>query len=247
MGKIGQTIIDLEEVDSTNFYAERLLLQGTVEEGTVIRAGFQTTGKGQGDNTWESEPGRNLTFTAVLHPRFLSPDRQFLINQAIALGVVDFLSHYADAVAVKWPNDILAGAGKIAGILIQHIVAGEELDTTIAGIGININQRNFGRYSPQAVSLVQILHLELDLREALDLLCLNLNERYSQLRSNAVRQLEKDYYRVLLGMDEERIFTVAGKSFRGFIRGVDVFGRLLVEHPGMPVKAYAHREVELSI
>ena len=87
MGEIGHLFIELEEVDSTNLYAERLLSKGPVEEGTIIQAKFQTAGKGQDENRWESLPGQNLTFSIILHPRFLEPSRQFLINKSISLGV----------------------------------------------------------------------------------------------------------------------------------------------------------------
>ncbi|NQV01401.1 MAG: biotin--[acetyl-CoA-carboxylase] ligase [Bacteroidia bacterium] len=244
MGKIGTIFIDLEEVDSTNLYAERMLKKGPVEEGIVIRASFQTAGKGQGDNRWESAPGQNLTFSIVLHPRFLSPGRQFLINKAISLGVLDFLSDYIEGATVKWPNDILIGAKKIGGILIQHIVEGEFLETTIVGIGLNINQTKFDHQLTQAASLFQILHQKLRLKEALVLLCNTLEERYSRLRKNETEQLESDFCNLLLGYQEERSYIIDGQIVPGIIHGVDEFGRLLVEHPGNDVKAYAHKEVE---
>ncbi|MFH1298139.1 MAG: biotin--[acetyl-CoA-carboxylase] ligase [Bacteroidota bacterium] len=243
MGRIGHPFIDLEEVDSTNLYAERMLRKGSVEEGTVIRAKFQTAGKGQGDNRWESEPRQNLTFSIVLHPRFLPPGHQFLINKAISLGVLDFLSAYVDGATVKWPNDILIGSKKIGGILIQHIVEGETLETTIVGIGLNVNQTKFDQHLPQAVSLFLILHRELELKEALILLCNALEKRYSLLRVNETEKLESDFCHVLLNYQEEKPFLVDGREIPGTIQGVDEFGRLLVQHPGRPVKAYAHGEI----
>jgi len=236
--------MDLEEVDSTNLYAERLLQQGPVEEGVVILAAYQTEGKGQGANRWESEPGRNLTFTVVLHPLFLPPARQFLINKVIALGVVDFLSNFVEGVMVKWPNDILIGSKKIGGILIQHMIKGERLETTFAGIGLNINQTSFDHRLSNAASLIQILHQELVIKEALNLICNALEIRYSQLRNNQLAQLESDFCYILLGMQEERTFSVAGQTIPGTILGVDEFGRLIIQLFNKQVKAFNHREIE---
>ncbi len=244
MGKIGYVFIELEEVDSTNLYTERMLSKGAIDEGTVIMARFQTAGKGQGDNSWDSEPGQNLTCSILLHPRFLQPSRQFLLNEAISLGVLDFLSAYVDGAVVKWPNDILIGSKKIGGILIDHIVEGESLETSIVGIGLNINQTKFDHQLTQAASLFQIIHQELKLKEALVILCNTLEERYSLLRMNETEQLESDFYKALLGYKEEKTFLVDDREIPGIIKGVDEFGRLLVEHPGGALKAYSHKGIE---
>lgn len=244
MGRIGHIFIDPGEVDSTNLYAARMLRKSAVDEGTVIHTKYQTAGRGQGDNRWESEPGQNLIISIVLHPRFLQPDRQFLLNKVVSLGVIDFLSAYVDGAVVKWPNDILIGAKKIGGILIQHFVEGAILEATIAGIGLNINQRKFDHRLSQAASLFQILHQELNLKEALELLCDALEERYSQLKRNETMQLESDFRLSLLGYQKERPFLADGREIPGIIQGVDEFGRLVVEHPGKYRTTYVHGEIE---
>lgn len=247
MGKVGHVFIDLEEVDSTNSYAERLLKKGPVEEGTVIQARFQTAGKGQGDNHWESAPGQNLTFSFILHPGFLPPGRQFLINKVISLGVLDFLSAYLDEAAIKWPNDIFYENKKIGGILIQHLVEGDTLETSIVGIGLNINQTKFDLELTNAASLFQILHQELKLKDALVLLCEAIGERYAQLKRNETDRLESDFHLALLGYMEERLFLLGGKEITGIIQGVDEFGRLLIEHADQALKTYAHKEIEYQL
>ncbi|MBN1198240.1 MAG: biotin--[acetyl-CoA-carboxylase] ligase [Bacteroidales bacterium] len=247
MGKIGHRLIHLDEVDSTNHYAERMLRERDVEEGTVIRATFQTEGKGQGDNRWWSESGKNLTFSVILHPGFLDPGKQFALNKAISLGVHDFLSLYLDPVAIKWPNDILAGSKKIGGILIQHAVEGSLLKNTIVGIGLNINQTKFDEELSDATSLSRILRREFNLKDAMALLCDALEKRYSQLKEQKNDRLESDYCNALLGYREERIFVVESREVPGIIRGVDEFGRLLVEHPGTGLKVYAHKEIEFMM
>ena len=122
---VGQTMINLAETDSTNTYANNLLKQGLVNEGTVIITEHQTKGRGQMGNTWLAKKGENLTFSVVLHPVFLSADKQFYLSKITALAVFNTLTEFIDAsqhdIKIKWPNDILVNKKKIAGILIEYI------------------------------------------------------------------------------------------------------------------------------
>ncbi|MFH1160662.1 MAG: biotin--[acetyl-CoA-carboxylase] ligase [bacterium] len=247
MSKIGTTIIELEEVDSTNSFTERLSRDGQVEEGTVVSAGKQTAGKGQGENTWESEPGRNLTFSVVLHPSFLPPDKQFFLNKAISLGVYDFLSDFVDEVSIKWPNDIYIGDKKAGGILIQHMVSGDQIETTIAGIGININQTQFDHRLPNPASLIQVLHQELVLKEALRRVLHSLDIRYEQLKTAFLRELDTGYQHALYGFGIPRKYRTGNEILEGIIRGVDAFGRLLLELPDEGIRKYNHGEIEYRL
>ncbi|HTX88402.1 MAG TPA: biotin--[acetyl-CoA-carboxylase] ligase, partial [Bacteroidales bacterium] len=122
-------IIKLKTLTSTNDYAEQLLAKGEVEEGTVIWAEEQTAGKGQGANTWESEPGKNLTFSLILHPHFIHPSLQFMISKAVSLGVLEYAKTVLPGIScgLKWPNDICAGEKKLGGILIRHMISGERI------------------------------------------------------------------------------------------------------------------------
>jgi len=244
MGTIGNTIIELEEVDSTNLYAERLLKNGTIEEGTIIIAKNQTAGRGQGENKWQSETGQNLTLTVILHPTFLLASQQFLINKVISLGVYDFLCDYVQEVCIKWPNDILISSKKVGGILIQHVVNNEMLETTIAGVGINVNQTHFDPHLSDAVSLVQVLGQELVLKDTLHQLTSSLEAKYAFLRQKEFDLLEYEYCNALLGYNEKRRYNIGKEMVDGIIRGVDEFGRLLVEISGKPVKAFNHKEIE---
>ena len=245
MGIIGSKIINFNEIDSTNRFAEDLIKQGVVTEGTVIRAAYQSAGKGQGKNQWISEQGKNLLITIVLKPHFLAPDRQFQLNKALTLGLFDFISTYCHDVVIKWPNDIRANNKKIAGILIQHTVEGDQLIHTIAGIGLNVNQMKFPDDLPDAISLHQILGSPLDLDTALQRLCLSLDVRYSMLRAGNFKVLDADYHTNLMGIFEEQQFIVSGETIAGTIQGVDVFGQLLVEHENGVIKAYQHGEIEV--
>ena len=116
---LGKNVISLSEIESTNDYAKQLLAESKQIEGTLITADFQSKGKGQMGNEWKSEAGKNIIASYILHPHFLSADKQFYLNMAVALGVKEFCEVATSLFAqIKWPNDILVEEKKVAGILI---------------------------------------------------------------------------------------------------------------------------------
>src|SRR5512133_1210860 len=110
-------LITLPETGSTNEYATAFLRCEAPEPFTVIRALAQKSGKGQKGSSWESEDGKNLTFTIITYPDFLPPEKQFYLSIVASLAVTDFLKEILPAVQVKWPNDIYFNSRKLGGIL----------------------------------------------------------------------------------------------------------------------------------
>ena len=108
MGINRNRIIEIDRVDSTNSYAERLLKERKIPEGTIIWAQEQTAGKGQGNNVWLSESSKNLTISMILYPRFLPVDQQFILNKAVSLGVIDFVIH------------LLLGLSCLTAVYLKH-------------------------------------------------------------------------------------------------------------------------------
>lgn len=99
-------LVHISETNSTNNYLQTLCAQEKVEEFTTVVADFQTSGRGQRGNSWESKPYKNLLFSFVLFPEFLEARRQFLISQIISLAIKEELDIYTNDVSIKWPNDI---------------------------------------------------------------------------------------------------------------------------------------------
>ena len=121
----------LPSCHSTNEIAQNMVKNGC-NEGTVIITDDQFAGKGQQGNTWQSEPGSNLTFSLVLKPGFLSPNQQFLITVAVSLALKSTLEEYLPGeIQIKWPNDIYYRERKIAGILIENVLRGSNFDYCI--------------------------------------------------------------------------------------------------------------------
>ncbi len=140
------------QIDSTNSEAHRNA--DTAPEGSVWAARFQTKGRGQYDRKWISTQGENLLATLLLRPTFLPTNEQALISKCTALGICDFLSLYGVDARIKWPNDIYSGTNKICGILIEHIISGNNFVASIIGFGININQTSFdGAPNPTSLAL----------------------------------------------------------------------------------------------
>ena len=145
-------IIWLESVDSTNEEAKRHI--SDIDNLSVLSALEQTAGRGQRGNKWTSNTGENLMFSIVLKDPKISARDQFVLNEIASLAVVDFLSMHGISARIKWPNDIYVGLKKICGILIENSLHGTAISSSIIGIGLNINQRNFNVNLPNPTSMV---------------------------------------------------------------------------------------------
>lgn len=144
----------LEEVDSTNSYVS--VHASDLDDMTMVIADRQTAGRGQRGNSWESEPGRNLTFTLLWRPEAMAPRDQFAISEAVALAIVDSLEEFGIDARVKWPNDIYVDDRKIAGILIEHSISPTLIEHSRIGVGLNVNQTIFVSDAPNPVSIKMI-------------------------------------------------------------------------------------------
>ena len=193
----GRTIIALDETTSTNTHATELIKQGNVTEGTVVWAQYQTLGRGQYGNTWLAQRGKNLTFSLVIHPNFLAADKQFYLSKITSLAVLGMLTEYLPAsqydIQIKWPNDILVNKHKIAGILIESILRGNSLQSSAIGLGLNVNQQDFGDLTKAATSLSVLLKKEFDLTSVLALFCKHFEALYLNLKQNKFELLNKLY------------------------------------------------------
>ena len=232
---------EYEEVESTNTVAAGLPLEEQ-EDRLVVLARAQTRGRGQVGNSWESEPGKNVSMTIVLRPMGLSAMKQFAVSMAVALGVRDWVGELVPGCTVKWPNDVYVGERKVAGILIEHTVVGEWVETSLCGVGLNVNQERFVSDAPNPVSLRQLLGYELALDMVLEELLGCIGARLDRVGDYAA--LEGDFLRWLYR--REGVFSwqeEGGKVFRASIEGIDEFGRLLLKDERGGVSPYGFKEV----
>ena len=240
---IGSNTIFHEKLNSTNVFASSLLKTETLIEGTVIRAGVQTAGKGQIGASWESEDGKNLLISVILYPKKIEITEQFLISMTISLGVFDFISNHAEGCKIKWPNDIYVFNDKIAGILIENSVMNNSIINCIAGIGVNINQEKFVSAAPNPTSLKLITNSDFDINDCLNELCQRLNKRYERLMSGAYNEIVDDYNANLYLLNEWSQFSDSQGVFTGRILSVARSGIITIETADNELREYAFKEV----
>ncbi len=228
---LGKNVVFVPECHSTNTLLMELAQKTQQPEGTVVITKAQTKGRGQRGNGWEAEPGKNLTFSILLRPQFLTVNAQFNLTIAVSLGLIDFLkSRLSSQPLIKWPNDLLANGRKICGILIENTLAGDSIQQSVVGIGLNVNQQHFTIATATSLSLET--GNEYDLSKELGDLVSCMESRYLQLRTGKVNELRQDYLNNLYWLNQEQHFVSHGRSFKGTIEGIDELGKLVVLEDG---------------
>jgi BirA family transcriptional regulator, biotin operon repressor / biotin---[acetyl-CoA-carboxylase] ligase len=240
---IGNPLIQLESVDSTNIYAAQLLRSTQVKEGTVILAGHQTHGKGQGGNSWVSDAGCNLLLSVVLRPEFLQAERQFYLSMCVSNALLDFLLPFAQPVTIKWPNDILLRGQKVAGILIENSILDRNLRTSVVGIGVNVNQREFPPGIPNPASLRNAVGRDFDIPDMLAGLLHSLNGHIALLYSERFPEIKTRYLNNLLGLNKWATYSDSSGTFEGRIIDVAESGELMVLRHDGTLRHYGFKEI----
>lgn len=226
----------IDETDSTN----RWLREQGGEENVVVWADYQTAGRGCGTNHWESERGKNLTFSMLLHPHDVPAQKQFRISRAISLAICKALGQHIGDLSIKWPNDIYWRDGKIGGILIEVTLLGNKVKDCIIGIGLNINQRVFRSDAPNPVSMWQICEQETD--------CEQLLQEILQAFQEYMGKSNKDEYQSML-YRRKGFHPYADKdgAFMAEIIDVEDDGHLLLRDDNGQLRRYAFKEVTFVI
>ncbi|MBR1468742.1 MAG: biotin--[Prevotella sp.] len=241
-------LIRLDEVDSTNRWM-RDYVPPAEEPMTICTADFQTAGQGCGANSWESERGKNLLFSLLIHPENIAARAQFQISMAASLAISDAMADFGiEGIRVKWPNDIYWRDWKLCGILIENRLSGTTIRDSIVGIGVNVNQTEFRfpkaighdpKTDPSPVSMRQILGREIERETVLRSIVGHLKlcscmADYTRMRYNA-----------LLYRRNQGAFPFRDKNgeFQAEILEVDELGRLLLKKADGQAAAYAFKEV----
>ena len=220
--------IHLEQIDSTNAYLQRQQAECDIRNW-VVSANEQTAGKGMGSNGWESEVGKNLTFSMAMDMSFLPAERQFLLSEAVALGVVHALDTMLpkEKLHIKWPNDIFYENHNLAGILINSTIKANMMDVSIIGIGLNVNQVRFQDWPTHPISLKQITGMEYDLEPLLQQVSESVAKETERLKKD-VSAVDTEYLQRLYRYRTWANYEVDGKVLRLLMKGIDPFGRLLL-------------------
>jgi BirA family transcriptional regulator, biotin operon repressor / biotin---[acetyl-CoA-carboxylase] ligase len=240
-------LIILSDTDSTNNYANRLITEGRAVNGSVVLSHYQKSGRGQRGNTWESAPGKNLLASIVLFPAFLLPGKQFSLSKITSLALVDLLREHTQGVTVKWPNDIFVDNKKIAGILIETSILGNQFHSAVAGIGLNLNQEKFSAELPNPISLKLIAGKDFNVKE----MALQLREIfmkwYQKLEAGFIAEIDETYHENLFRINEWAVFQKKNNSFEARILGTGEYGQLILEDRSGKQSFYMFKEIEFVI
>lgn len=239
-------IIKLDATDSTNDYLKNLALREVLQDFTAVQTRSQYAGRGQRGTEWISEPGKNLTFSVLKRHKNLQARMQFGITMIASMGVYAALKQLKiPSLYVKWPNDILSGNYKICGILIENLTSGQRIQSSVIGIGLNINQLDF-KGLQNVSSLQLLLGQPQDLEEVLQLFLLHLKNTFRQMETQSYAEIRASYEQLLFRKDKPSTFkNKAGELFMGFIRGVSDEGKLQVELEDEQIKHFDLKEVQL--
>lgn len=235
----------IPKAHSTNVLLKEKLRHEKLPEFFAVRTAFQTAGKGQMGNSWESERGKNLMFSMVLYPHHVAIDKQFIVSQLVSVAIVNVLSNYIDDVVIKWPNDIYVGDKKLGGILIENNLRGSRIEYAVIGIGINVNQLVFRSNAPNPVSIIQIIQKKSSIKK----IFLEITEQIRKTYSERNYLVVKDEYMSRLYRNQGMFpFRDSDKNqFIAQIIGVEEDGKLLLRDGNEEVSGFYFKEVEFVL
>ena len=224
-------ITHFKTLESTNAYLQNLLNEGVDIVDNIIVTDFQTSGKGQGKNIWQSEDGKNLLFSVALDMSFLKAENQLLLTQIVSVTMINVLKKYLpeESLFIKWPNDIYFNDKKIAGILIKNEIKGMMMGTSIIGIGLNVNQTSFDENLPNPISMKMITGNDFDLKLILNDICQQLRANSQQPTTNSQQPTVNSYIKHLYRYKQWASYEHEGVVKEMMIIGYDQFGRLILK------------------
>ncbi|HAQ38756.1 MAG TPA: biotin--[acetyl-CoA-carboxylase] ligase [Saprospiraceae bacterium] len=231
---IGSHRIYLESINSTSTFAQELLSKSNPNEGTVISAGYQTSGKGQGSNKWQSEADKNILLSFILYPKFLKASKQFYLSIFVANAIVNWLDKIIpeQPVRIKWPNDIYVGHQKLGGILIQNTLKADAIEHAVIGIGLNVMQQQFGELS-NAVSLSMLTPLDQTLAKLTDDLILQLDHYYRMLANGNFAWQKSAFEQRMLHLGEKASVSTSEGMVEGIVLGIGEDGKIVMNVDGV--------------
>ena len=221
----------IEQTNSTNTLLKELIAKG--QEPDFIYAGYQTAGRGQTGNSWESEKGKNLICSILLPPN----KNLYFLNIAVSVAI---LRLFDEPLTIKWPNDIYWKDKKLAGILLENAIIGNEVKYTIAGIGLNVNQTEFVSDAPNPVSLKQISGKEY----AIDSLMQDLLEAVHTVLNEPEEAVWSEYKAHLYRREGYWPFANQNGTFEAQIEDVLPSGEIVLRDKNGQLHTYGFKQIK---
>ena len=234
----------IEQTNSTNTLLKELIAKG--QEPEFIYAGYQTAGRGQTGNSWESEKGKNLICSILLPPN----KNLYFLNIAVSVAIYRVIRSFvfersglcslSEAVSIKWPNDIYWKDKKLAGILLENAIIGNEVKYAIAGIGLNVNQTKFVSDAPNPVSLKQISGKEY----AIDQLMQNLLDAIHTVLNEPEDAIWSEYKAHLYRWEGYWPFADQNGAFEAQIEDVLPSGEIVLRDKNGQLHTYGFKQIK---
>lgn len=243
---IGRKVVYEAVTESTNSLATNAL-SDKADEGVTFITDFQSKGRGQRGNFWESEVGKNLTFSVLTYPSFLEIYDHFYLSKVVANGVAQALHRLDVNAKIKWPNDIYVGDLKIAGILIENGLMGMHLSHSIWGIGLNVNQQQFTSDAPNPTSLAILQGRLHDRNVVLHTVLSEINRWYDKLKLGQMAEIDDFYFSALYRKEGLFEFEADGVRFFASIDSIERGGELVLKTDGGEYRSFAFKEVSFII
>lgn len=215
------------------------------KEKFAVYAEYQTEGRGMIDSLWKSEAGKNILISLVSYPHFLKPQKQFYFSMIIALTLYEYLEQHSLNCLIKWPNDIIVENKKIAGILIESEITKNTINFIVAGIGLNLNQREFSGEYGNPTSISRETGKEYDKEKVIDGLIKCFKKWYKTLENEKYQYIKEIYLSKLLGYNELKVYRNNNKIFEAEIIDVKENGHIVLESKNAKRKEYDLKEIEL--
>lgn len=242
--KLSKHTREYREIASTNEEINRLLVKDELEEGTVIRADYQSAGKGHHGSAWLSVRGKNLLFSILLKPEFLPAEEAFHLSRIVSLSLVEVIGKQGIKAHIKWPNDILVGRRKICGILIENSIVLNRISHCVIGVGLNVNQEKFDAGIPAPTSLSMEKGCQFDMNLLLDEFRSAMEEWYQVLLSGDKARIMDAYLNNLYLFKVPAQYSDRKSTFTASIIGVLPWGELEVLLEGGEIRRYGFKEIE---
>lgn len=240
------TLYPVSAVDSTNNYLRELKEQHELSEGTVILSDFQSMGKGRGRNAWYSGKGLNILMSVLLYPK-IPATKLFYLTEIASLAITDMLKVIGIAAEIKWPNDIYVQDKKIAGILIENVFSSDIIESSIIGIGLNVNETEFPSDLPNPVSVKSAGGKENNRNNLVKKLLEAFKSRYEQFLGGQLSALHIDYNALLYRKNKQCNFVFRGRNFQSTILLVKENGEIILQNADGEQRKYAFGELEMLL
>lgn len=236
--------LHFESLGSTNQKLYQLI-EKDVPSWTVVSADKQTSGKGYASNVWLSEDYKNATFSFLLRYPFQVQEELAIFNMWISTEITRFLSNWRIEAQVKWPNDIILNNKKIAGILIETKLTGDKTKFCVIGLGININQVDFGELEHVSSLKLENKAINFDVQEFIKNLMLHFYDNFYKMETKQLDLIYDTYNNQLFKKGKVSVFEIDNQKMNGIIQYVNREGNLVVDLEDRGEKTFRHKEIKL--